>query len=240
MYEYKYPHPAVTTDCVVFGFDGTALTVLLIERGNEPCKGMLAFPGGFLNMEENAEDGAFRELREETGLIPAHMEQFHTFSDVGRDPRERVITIAYYALVKMTQVHGGDDAADARWYRIKDIRLLAFDHLKILDTALRCLREHTLYRFAGLSLLPERFTMAELRNLYEAIFEMRFDSRSFSRKMLSSGLLLEAQPNDGRADGRLKYYRIDKESYRRKISGLFLPHGMTPYGIKRVDNNGCF
>ena len=110
---YKYPHPSVTTDCVIFGFDGSRLTVLLIERGIEPFKGRWAFPGGFLRMDESAEDGALRELYEETGLRAAYIKQFHTFSDPDRDPRERVITIAYYALVRMEDVRGGDDAARA-------------------------------------------------------------------------------------------------------------------------------
>lgn len=106
MYSYKYPHPAVTTDCVIFGFDGTKLQVLLVERGLEPYKGRWAFPGGFLKMDESAVQGARRELFEETGLKAEYMEQFHTFSDPCRDPRERVITIAYYALCKISEVKG--------------------------------------------------------------------------------------------------------------------------------------
>lgn len=112
-YHYKYPHPSVTTDCVIFGFEGTKLRVLLVERGNEPFKGRWAFPGGFLQMDESAETGALRELQEETGLKGAYIRQFHTFSDPNRDPRERVLTIAYYALVRMQEVKGGDDAAKA-------------------------------------------------------------------------------------------------------------------------------
>ncbi|MGN1264366.1 MAG: NUDIX domain-containing protein, partial [Muribaculaceae bacterium] len=115
-YHYKYPHPSVTTDCVIFGFDGSNLKVLLVQRGIEPYKGRWAFPGGFLRMDESAEEGALRELREETGLQGAYIKQFHTFSDPKRDPRERVITIAYYALVKLQDVIGGDDAAQARWF----------------------------------------------------------------------------------------------------------------------------
>ena len=107
MYSYKYPHPAVTTDCVIFGYDGTKLKVLLIERGNEPYKGRWAFPGGFLNMDESAEQGARRELMEETGMTAEYIEQFHAFTDPDRDPRERVITIAYYALCKIQEVRGG-------------------------------------------------------------------------------------------------------------------------------------
>ena len=116
-YHYEYPHPCVTTDCVIFGFDGTRLNVLLIERGVEPFKGQWAFPGGFLKMAETALEGAKRELFEETGLKDAYIQQFHTFTDPQRDIRDgaRVITIAYYALVKKSEVMGGDDAAKAQW-----------------------------------------------------------------------------------------------------------------------------
>ena len=119
-YCYKYPHPAVTTDCVIFGFNGERLQVLLIERGIEPYKGRWAFPGGFLKMDETAEEGALRELKEETGLENAYIQQLHTFSDPNRDPRERVITIAYYALVRIQEVKGGDDAAAARWFPLDE------------------------------------------------------------------------------------------------------------------------
>ena len=112
-YCYKYPHPAVTTDCVIFGFDGTKLNVLLVERGVEPFKGRWAFPGGFMKMDETALQGAKRELKEETGLENAYIKQFHAFTDPNRDPRERVITIAYYALVRISEVKGVDDAAKA-------------------------------------------------------------------------------------------------------------------------------
>lgn len=124
-YCYKYPHPSVTTDCVIFGFDRTKLKVLLVQRGIEPYKGRWAFPGGFMNMDESAEEGALRELQEETGLEGAYIRQFHTFTAPQRDPRERVITIAYYALVRMQEVKGSDDAADARWFALDEVPQLA-------------------------------------------------------------------------------------------------------------------
>ena len=141
MYTYKYPHPAVTADCVVFGYDGGALKVLLIERGQDPCKGMWAFPGGFMEMDETAEECAVRELREETGLEVQHVRQVGAFSAVHRDPRERVITIAFYTLTRQSEVRGNDDAARARWWDLDEVPQLAFDHDLILRQALQRLRQ---------------------------------------------------------------------------------------------------
>ena len=188
-YSYKYPHPSVTTDCVIFGFDGVKLKVLLVERGMAPYKGRWAFPGGFLNMDESAEEGALRELKEETGLEGAYIRQFHTFSAPQRDPRERVITIAYYALVRMQEVKGGDDASDARWFALDEVPPLAFDHDQILRKAEKTLRQQIHFESVGFELLPEKFTIKQLQNLYEAILDMRFDRRNFYNKMRRLGML---------------------------------------------------
>ena len=188
-YCYEYPHPSVTTDCVIFGFDGTKLSVLLIKRGVEPYEGKWAFPGGFLKMEEDAETGAKRELQEETGLEDAYMRQFHTFSAPERDPRERVITIAYYALVRMQEVKGGDDAAEARWFTLDKVPQLAFDHDRILRKAEQALRQQIHFEPVGFELLPVEFTIKELQNLYEAILDVRFDRRNFYNKMKRLGML---------------------------------------------------
>lgn len=139
-YCYRYPHPAVTADCVIFGMDGLDIKVLLVERGREPFKGYWAFPGGFMNIDESAEECAVRELKEETGLENIPLEQFHTFSDVHRDPRERVVSVAYYALIGLTEVYGGDDAARAGWFSLNELPALAFDHDRILQKALEHLR----------------------------------------------------------------------------------------------------
>lgn len=188
-YSYKYPHPSVTTDCVIFGFDGVKLKVLLVERGMAPYKGRWAFPGGFLNMDESAEEGALRELKEETGLEGAYIRQFYTFSAPQRDPRERVITIAYYALVRMQEVKGGDDASDARWFALDEVPPLAFDHDQILRKAEKTLRQQIHFEPVGFELLPEKFTIKQLQNLYEAILDMRFDRRNFYNKMRRLGML---------------------------------------------------
>ena len=213
-YHYKYPHPSVTTDCVIFGFDGTRMKALLVQRGIEPYKGRWAFPGGFLQMDESAEEGALRELREETGLSGAFIRQFHTFSAPDRDPRERVITIAFYALVRIEEVTGGDDAADARWFALDEVPQLAFDHDQILRTAEQALRQQIHFEPVGFELLPEKFTLRELQNLYEAILGVRFDKRNFSNKINRLGLLepLDEKVNPSRKK-EATLFRFNKTKY---------------------------
>lgn len=214
-YCYKYPHPAVTTDCVIFGFDGQQLKVLLIKRGIDPYKGHWAFPGGFLRMDETAEQGALRELKEETGLENAFVEQLGAFSEVKRDPRERVITIAFFALVNISDVKGGDDAAEADWFRIDDMPTLAFDHDHILRVAQKLLREKIHFEPIGFELLPKVFTMPQLQTLYEAILDVKFDRRNFARKFLTLGLLDMADPNQERNGTRTPVlYRFNAEKYQ--------------------------
>lgn len=223
-YTYDYPRPAVTTDCVIFGYDGKELKVLLIERGIEPFKGCWAFPGGFLNMDEDALDGARRELKEETGLENAFIEQFHTFSAPGRDPRGRVITIAHYALVKIQEVEGGDDAAQARWFPIGEVPPLAFDHDRILRMAMSRLKERIHFEPVGFELLPDVFTMPQLQNLYEAILEVHFDRRNFASKMLKLGILEDTGDRPAGASSRIPVsYRFNKEKYNElKAKGFRL------------------
>ena len=223
-YTYDYPRPAVTTDCVIFGYDGKELKVLLIERGIEPFKGCWAFPGGFLNMDEDALAGARRELKEETGLEDAFIEQFHTFSEPGRDPRGRVITIAHYALVKIQEVEGGDDAAQARWFPIGEVPPLAFDHDRILRMAMSRLKEKIHFEPVGFELLQDVFTMPQLQNLYEAILEVHFDRRNFASKMLKLGILEDTGDRPAGASSRIPVsYRFNKEKYNElKAKGFRL------------------
>ena len=223
-YTYDYPRPAVTTDCVIFGYDGKELKVLLIERGIEPFKGCWAFPGGFLNMDEDALAGARRELKEETGLEDVFIEQFHTFSEPGRDPRGRVITIAHYALVKIQEVEGGDDAAQARWFPIGEVPPLAFDHDRILRMAMSRLKEKIHFEPVGFELLPDVFTMPQLQNLYEAILEVHFDRRNFASKMLKLGILEDTGDRPAGASSRIPVsYRFNKEKYNElKAKGFRL------------------
>ena len=211
---YKYPHPAVTADCVIFGFDGVGIKVLLIQRGIEPYKGKWAFPGGFMNIDETVEECAKRELKEETGLKTTSVEQFYTFTDVNRDPRERVITVAHYALVRLEEVKGGDDARSAQWFAMNEIPSLAFDHDRILRIAVNRLKERICFEPIGFELLPEIFTMSALQNLYEAILEMKFDRRNFYNKMLKLGILSEAEERPKNASRRTPIkYRFNAKKY---------------------------
>ena len=218
-YCYKYPHPAVTTDCVIFGFDGEELKVLLIERGITPYKGHWAFPGGFLNPNETAEEGDRRELREETGLDSAHIEQLHTYSTPDRDPRERVITIAYIALVRIQDVRGGDDAADAGWFPVENVPPLAFDHAEILRDALRRLRERIYFYPLGYELLPEKFTLKELQTLYEAVLGVQFDRRNFAKKMQRLDILTQLDETvwpTPKREAKLYSFNIEKYNELKK------------------------
>ena len=214
-YRYKYPRPCVTTDCVVFGFDGAKLNVLLIERGIETYKGHWAFPGGFLNMDETALQGAKRELYEETGLKDAYIHQFHAFSEVNRDPRDRVITIAYYALVRISEVKAGDDAAKAQWFPLDKMPLLAFDHDKILRMATNELRRQIHFEPIGFELLPEIFTMTQLQHLYEAILNVKFDRRNFSNKILKLGILTQLEETLPMSNKKIAFlYKFNLDSYK--------------------------
>lgn len=191
-YQYKYEHMAVTTDCVIFTYEDWKLKVLLVRRGADPYKGEWALPGGFLRNDETARDGALRELQEETGLEASAIGELGVFSDVHRDPRERVITIAYYALVKPADVIGGDDADEAAWFPTDALPELAFDHKKILDAAMERLRRDIHFEPIGFELLDDNFTIPDLQRLYEIILGVKFDRRNFQRKIIASGILEEA------------------------------------------------
>ncbi len=239
-YSYRYPHPAVTTDCVIFGFDGSKLNVLLVERGIEPFKGSWALPGGFMRIDETAEECAARELKEETGLEPSYMEQLSAFSRVNRDPRERVVTIAFFALVRTSNVVGGDDAADARWWNIDKLPSLAFDHADILEHALKVLREKVRVEPISFQLLDEEFTMPELQSIYEAILGVNFDRRNFSKKVLSLGIAepvleLAAKPTAIHPSQPSIRLRRTKHLAKKGNESIFVdcqPNGTIKPGIK--------
>ncbi len=215
---YEYPRPALTVDCVVFGMDEEDLKVLLIKRGLEPFQGKWALPGGFVRMEESLDDAACRELEEEAGIRPAHLEQLYTFGEPGRDPRGRVVTVAYFALVKLSdhRVHASTDAREAAWFSVWDAPKLAFDHADILGTALQRLKGKVRYQPIGFELLPPKFTLTQLQRLYEIILERELDKRNFRKKILSMDLLEELDEVEQDVSHRAaRLYRFDHKKYKQ-------------------------
>ena len=221
MYTYKYPHPSVTADNVIFGFDGNNLHILLVERGLEPFKGCWALPGGFLQMDETIEECAKRELAEETNVKEVYLQQFQVFSGVNRDPRERVLTVAFFALVSKSdyEVIAGDDASDASWFLIDELPPLAFDHQDIIAQARTKLQEELRLRPIAFKLLDEKFSMSELQRLYELINGTRYDRRNFQRKMMASGYLSDQGVSKTIAANRPpQLFSFDEASYEQSLN----------------------
>ena len=217
-FTYQYARPAVTVDCVVFGLDDQDLKVLLIQRDIEPYAGRWALPGGFVKMDETLEESALRELREETGLTKVFLEQLYTFGNPGRDPRERVVTVAYYALVKLMdhQVQAATDARNAAWFAVDDLPKLAFDHMGIFEMALSRLKNKVRYQPLGFELLPEKFTLTQLQKLYETILERELDKRNFRKKILAMDLLVELEEIEQDVAHRAaRLYSFDKKKYEK-------------------------
>jgi len=215
---YEYPRPAVTVDAVVFGFDGAELQILLIERALEPFAGCWAVPGGFVDMNESLEAAALRELQEETGITRVFLEQLYTFGDVQRDPRGRVISVAYYALVKPSEhpTAAATDARQARWFPVSDLPPLAFDHDKIVAVALARLRGKVRYEPIGFELLPPEFTLSDLQGLYEAVLGVALDKRNFRKKILGMGLLIPLEERRRGGQHRpAQLFRFDQKACQR-------------------------
>jgi len=223
-YTYDYPRPAVTVDCVIFGFDKNQLKVLLTKRAIEPFLGKWAFPGGFIQEDENADDCAIRKLQEEAGLKDIFLEQLYTFSNLARDPRGRVISIAYYALVRPDAytLEAGVDIDAVQWFGIDEKLDLAFDHKQILNTAIQRLRGKIRYQPIGFELLPKQFTLPDLHNLYETILQRSIDRGNFRKKILSMGLLIDH--SDKQKDRRAraaKIYSFDRVKYKELTESGF-------------------
>jgi 8-oxo-dGTP diphosphatase len=221
---YLHPRAALTVDCVVFGLDDGALKVLLIQRDLAPFAGRWALPGGFVRLDETLEEAALRELREETGLTRVFLEQLYTFGAVDRDPRERVVTVAYYALVTLMdhRVHAATDARDAAWFAVDEVPSLAFDHQRILDAALARLQGKVRYQPIGFELLPPKFTLTQLQRLYETVLERELDKRNFRKKALALGILEELdEVEQDVAHRAARLYRFDEKAYRALVKQGF-------------------
>lgn len=219
-FSYEYPRAAVTVDCVVFGLDDTDLKVLLIRRDLPPFENRWALPGGFVRLDETLDAAARRELLEETGLERVFLEQLYSFSGIDRDPRERVITVAYYALVRLSdhRVQAATDARDAAWFALDDLPDLAFDHSEILQSAHQRLQSKVRYQPIGFELLPQKFTLTQLQKLYEIILDRPLDKRNFRKKILGMNLLVELDEVETDVAHRAaRLYRFNKQHYQRMV-----------------------
>ena len=216
----------VTVDIVIFTVRDRALQVLLVNRGVPPFQGQHAIPGGFIHEGESLDDAALRELREEAGIGNVFLEQLYSFGDPGRDPRGRVITVAYFALVasdKLT-IMAGSDAAEAGWFPLSNLPPLAFDHQRILDYAVERLRNKLEYTTVGFELLPRKFTLSELQAVYEAILGRPLDKRNFRRKLALLGILqpMPEWQRTGRKPARL--FRFAASRFEKlKDKGILFP-----------------
>jgi 8-oxo-dGTP diphosphatase len=216
----------VTVDVVIFTVRDGVLHVLLVRRAAPPYAGRYAIPGGFVHEDESLEAAALRELAEETGVRDIYLEQLYSFGDPGRDPRGRVVTIAYFALIASDDLRltAGTDAAEARWFPTSALPPLAFDHRRIVNGALERLRNKLEYTTVGFQLLPVKFTLGELQTVYEAILDKRIDKRNFRRKIQLLGILtpLRESRHTGRRPARL--YRFSARRFEKlKDKGILFP-----------------
>lgn len=216
LHTYQYPRAALTVDCVVFGLDVSDLKVLLIQRKLEPFQHAWALPGGFVHVDETLDEAARRELAEEAGVTDVYLEQLYTFGGLQRDPRERVVTVAYYALAKLSdhRIRAATDALGVGWFSLEALPALAFDHSHILELAVERLRGKVRYAPVGFELLPPRFSLTQLQRLYEIILGAELDKRNFRKKILSMDLLVETDELEkGVRHRAARLYRFDRRRY---------------------------
>ena len=217
-FTYEYPHPSVTVDCIIFALQDDELKVLLIQRNGNPYKGCWALPGGFVEIDESIETAALRELNEETGVEKVFLEQLYTFGEPKRDPRERVISVAYYSLVKLGEhaIRAGSDALKACWFSTRKLPKLAFDHATILGIAIKRLQGKVVYAPIIFELLPAKFKLPQLQKVYELILERPLDKRNFRKKILGAGIVTPLNEFDTTEPGRpAKLYKFDKQKFKK-------------------------
>ena len=211
VYTYDYPHPAVTVDIAIFTIEDDDFKVLLIQRGIEPYEGSWALPGGFVGLDESLRRAAWRELKEETGVNAAFLQQLSAFGHPDRDPRERVITVAYYALIPndRLELKASTDAREARLFSMNDLPELAFDHAKILRRAHQKVKDKIDEPLIALQLVPESFTLTELQRVHERILGSSIDKRNFRKRLQAQDLLeLTGEERRGGPHRPAKLYRV--------------------------------
>lgn len=206
----------VATDCIIFGFDGKEIKVLLIKRESDPEKGKWSLVGGFVNRNESVDAAASRILKNLTGLTEVYMEQLYCFGDVNRDTGGRVISIAYYALINIEDYNQLSAAHETQWFALSKIPSLIFDHKQMVDLARERLQQKVTNQPVVFEMLPDRFTLPQLQSLYETIFETPLDKRNFTRKILETGFLkkLNQKEKESSRKGAF-YYVFDKKKYAK-------------------------
>jgi 8-oxo-dGTP diphosphatase len=217
-FSYEYARAALAVDCVVFGVDDGDLKVLLIKRKLAPFQGAWALPGGFVRLDETVDEAARRELAEEASVSDVYLEQLYTFSGLDRDPRERVVSVAYYALAKLSdhRIRAATDASDAAWHPADKLPKLAFDHKDIIEVARERLRGKVRYAPIGFELLPPRFSLTQLQKLYETVLGAPLDKRNFRKKILAMDLLVETDEVEQNVRHRAaRLYKFDRRKYDR-------------------------
>lgn len=215
--EYKvHDKILIAVDCIIFGFDGKDLKALLIKRNFKPGFGNWSLMGGFIRKEESVDEGAARILEDLTGLTNIYMEQLYCYGEVDRDPGGRVVSIAYFALIKINGSPVLMEENNAQWFDVREIPEMIFDHTKMIMMAKERLRQNAARRPIGFELLPEKFTLPQLQNLYEAIYEITFDKRNFSRKILALHILkkLTTKEKLNSKKGAF-YYMFDYKKYKK-------------------------
>ena len=213
---YEYPRPAVAVDAVVLAMAGDDLQIMLIQRDQPPFAGRWALPGGFVRMDESLDEAVRRELQEETGLCDIYLDQVGAFGAVDRDPRDRVVSVAYVALVQPDgfRAQGAGDARCAAWFRWEDRPRLAFDHAQICQAAMTFLQRRLRYAPIGFELLPEKFPLRDLQAVYERLLGRPLDKRNFRRRVLELGILRDTgRSESGTAHRAARLYRFNKAMY---------------------------
>ena len=216
--EYKlHDRMLIAVDCIILGFDGKDLKALLVKRGFEPGFGSWSLMGGFVKKDESVDAAAFRILEVLTGITDIYLEQLYTFGEVDRDPGGRVVSVAYFALIKIDDYSAElMEEHDARWFDTRRIPAMIFDHKKMIGLAKERLRQKAANHPIGFELLPEKFTLPQLQNLYEAIYEISFDKRNFSRKILALHILKKLEEKEKLLSKKgAFYYMFDYEKYKK-------------------------
>jgi ADP-ribose pyrophosphatase YjhB (NUDIX family) len=217
-YTYNSPRPVVSVDNLIFTWDQKELKILLIQRIKEPFKGEWALPGGLVGIDENLSDAALRVLRDTTGVDNAFIEQCHTFGEVARDPRDRVISVAFYACVQYerVEINPGIESSGVGWFAIHDLPDLAFDHLDIINKAIELLKDKFKTNPISFELLPDEFTLSQLQKMVESLIQKPLDKRNFRKKLFRLGLLEELDHSQVKrqANRLATLYRFDKSKYK--------------------------